>query len=153
MDWIKGDKMEGELLVRRTGSDGINLFVYEIRTKRTPEGASAGNTERVYALSPSTFIPADGNDWKAAIKRDKVDLERIIRLANGVEIQGDSSGEIKHVREAYTTRAGGFADAIFAYVHREGDAVVYKKWGGNEVKIGDTEYQFLKFEDILAIIK
>jgi len=34
-----------------------------------------------------------------------------------------------------------------------GDSVVYKKWGGNEVKIGDIEYQFLKFEDILAIVK
>jgi chaperonin GroES len=34
-----------------------------------------------------------------------------------------------------------------------GDKVVYKKWGGNDVKIKDVEYQFLKFEDILAIIK
>lgn len=34
-----------------------------------------------------------------------------------------------------------------------GDQVVYKKWGGNDVKIMTTEYQFLKFEDILAIIK
>ena len=34
-----------------------------------------------------------------------------------------------------------------------GDKVIYKKWGGNEFKIGETEYQFLKFEDILAIIK
>lgn len=33
------------------------------------------------------------------------------------------------------------------------DTVVYKKWGGNEVQIGDTEYQFLKFEDILAVVK
>ena len=31
-----------------------------------------------------------------------------------------------------------------------GDVVLYKKWGGNDVKIGDTEYQFLKFEDVLA---
>lgn len=36
---------------------------------------------------------------------------------------------------------------------KKGDAVIYKKWGGNEVKIGDVEYQFLKFEDVLAIIK
>lgn len=36
---------------------------------------------------------------------------------------------------------------------RKGDQVVYKKWGGNDVKIADKEYQFLKFEDILAIIK
>lgn len=35
----------------------------------------------------------------------------------------------------------------------KGDQVLYKKWGGNDVKIGETEYQFLKFEDILAVIK
>ncbi len=34
-----------------------------------------------------------------------------------------------------------------------GDRVVYKKWGGNDVKIETTEYQFLKFDDILATIK
>lgn len=32
-----------------------------------------------------------------------------------------------------------------------GETVIYKKWGGNEVKIGNTEYLFVKFEDILAI--
>ena len=34
-----------------------------------------------------------------------------------------------------------------------GDQVVYKKWGGNDFKVADVEYQFLKFEDILATIK
>ena len=34
-----------------------------------------------------------------------------------------------------------------------GSSVVYKKWGGNEVKVGSVEYQFLQFEDILAVIK
>jgi len=34
------------------------------------------------------------------------------------------------------------------------DTVVYKKWGGDEVKFGTSgkEYIFVKFEDILAII-
>lgn len=32
-----------------------------------------------------------------------------------------------------------------------GDKVIYKKWGGNEVKIDNKEYLFVKFEDILAI--
>lgn len=32
-----------------------------------------------------------------------------------------------------------------------GDKVIYKKWGGNEVKIGNIEYLFVKFEDVLAI--
>jgi len=36
---------------------------------------------------------------------------------------------------------------------KKGDQVIYKKWGGNEVKIEDIEYQFLKFEDILAVVK
>jgi len=31
------------------------------------------------------------------------------------------------------------------------EVVLYKKWGGNEVKIEGKEYLFVKFEDILAI--
>lgn len=33
------------------------------------------------------------------------------------------------------------------------DIVVYKKWGGSEVKIDGKEYLFAKFDDILAIEK
>lgn len=36
---------------------------------------------------------------------------------------------------------------------KKGDQVMYKKWGGNDIKLGDIEYQFLKFEDLLAVIK
>lgn len=35
---------------------------------------------------------------------------------------------------------------------KKNDKVIYKKWGGNEFKSGDVEYQFLKFEDVLAVI-
>lgn len=34
-----------------------------------------------------------------------------------------------------------------------GDIVIYKKWGGNEVKVDGVEYLFAKFDDILAIVK
>lgn len=34
-----------------------------------------------------------------------------------------------------------------------GDTVIYKKWGGNEYKEDGKEYSFIKFEDIIAIIK
>lgn len=34
-----------------------------------------------------------------------------------------------------------------------GNTVVYKKWGGNEVNVENVEYQFLRFDDILAIVK
>lgn len=33
-----------------------------------------------------------------------------------------------------------------------GDVVIYKKWGGNEVKLGGIEYLFAKFDDILAVV-
>jgi len=32
------------------------------------------------------------------------------------------------------------------------DVVIYKKWGGNEVKIDGAEYLFAKFDDILAVL-
>ncbi len=35
---------------------------------------------------------------------------------------------------------------------KKGDQVIYKKWGGNDFKVGEIEYQFLKFEDVLAVI-
>jgi chaperonin GroES len=36
---------------------------------------------------------------------------------------------------------------------KPGDVVIYKKWGGSEVKLDGKEYLFSKFEDILAVIK
>lgn len=33
-----------------------------------------------------------------------------------------------------------------------GDKVVYKKWGGNEIKDGGTELLLIKFEDLMAIL-
>ena len=33
-----------------------------------------------------------------------------------------------------------------------GDIVIYKKWGGSEVKVDGTEYLFSKFDDILAVV-
>jgi len=36
-----------------------------------------------------------------------------------------------------------------------GETVVYKKWGGDEIKLDLTgkEFLFVKFEDILAVLK
>lgn len=36
---------------------------------------------------------------------------------------------------------------------KKGDVVIYKKWGGNEVKVDNKEYLFVKFEDVLAVEK
>ena len=34
-----------------------------------------------------------------------------------------------------------------------GQTVIYKEWGGNEYKEGEKEYLFIKFEDILGIVR
>ena len=59
------------------------------------------------------------------------------------------AGTVLAVGADWHTEAG----ATLASPVKVGDQVVYKKWGGNDVKITGVEYQFLKFEDILAIIK
>lgn len=34
-----------------------------------------------------------------------------------------------------------------------GDTVIYKKWGGDEIKVSGQEYKLVKFEDLMAIIE
>jgi len=58
-------------------------------------------------------------------------------------------GKVLAVGDDWTTEQG----ATIKSPCKVKDTVVYKKWGGNDVKIENTEYQFLKFEDILAIVK
>ncbi|MDP4031157.1 MAG: co-chaperone GroES [Patescibacteria group bacterium] len=39
---------------------------------------------------------------------------------------------------------------------KSGDTIIYKKWGGNEVKLGVTdkdEILFIEFKDVLATVK
>jgi len=35
---------------------------------------------------------------------------------------------------------------------KKGDRVIFKEWGGNEVKLDGKKYLFVKFGDILAVI-
>lgn len=34
-----------------------------------------------------------------------------------------------------------------------GDSVIYKKWGGDELKIDNEEYKLVKFDDVMAILE
>lgn len=36
---------------------------------------------------------------------------------------------------------------------RVGDKVVYKKWGGDEMKVSGVEYKLVKFDDLMAILE
>ena len=34
-----------------------------------------------------------------------------------------------------------------------GDKVIYKKWGGDEIKVGGKELKLVKFDDLMAILE
>ena len=34
-----------------------------------------------------------------------------------------------------------------------GQKVIYKKWGGDEIKVSGVEYKLVKFEDLMAILE
>lgn len=34
-----------------------------------------------------------------------------------------------------------------------GDRVIYKKWGGDEIKIDNKELKLVKFDDVMAIVE
>ncbi len=36
---------------------------------------------------------------------------------------------------------------------KEGDKVYFKKWGGDEIKVGGKELKLVKFDDLMAIVE
>jgi chaperonin GroES len=80
-------------------------------------------------------------------------LEAETKTASGIYLP-DSAGEkpqkgkVVAVGDAEITEKGTEKKSPA----KVGDTVIYKKWGGNEVKIDGVEYLFSKFEDILAVV-
>lgn len=80
--------------------------------------------------------------------------EKQTQTAGGIYLPDNSSekpqaGTVLAVGSDWNTEQG----ATIKSPVKVGDQVVYKKWGGNDVKITGIEYQFLKWGDILAVIK
>ena len=79
-------------------------------------------------------------------------LEKEVKTASGIYLP-DTAGEKPQKGKVLAT---GGTEVVEKGASRKspckvGDIVIYKKWGGNEVKIGNIEYLFVKFEDVLAI--
>lgn len=98
-------------------------------------------------LSPNHLHPTPGYVFVEPVKaQTKTDSGIYLPDSHDEKPQ---QGTVLAVGDAWITDQG----AKIIPPCKKGDSVIYKKWGGNEVKIGQTEYQFLKFEDILAIVK
>lgn len=79
-------------------------------------------------------------------------VEKETKTASGIYLP-DSAEEKPQKGKVLAVGADEITDsgAKKASPAKIGDVVIYKKWGGNEVKVGGREYLFAKFEDILAI--
>lgn len=81
-------------------------------------------------------------------------FERELRSASGIVIPDTSKekpqeGKVVAIGPGKTTDEG----KIIGVKVRIGDRVIYKKWGGNEIKIEGKEYLMVKNDDIMAVIE
>lgn len=78
-------------------------------------------------------------------------LEKEMKTASGIYLP-DSAGEKPQKGKVIAVGGAIYQESrkVVAPAKLK-DVVLYKKWGGNEVKIGNIEYMFVKFEDVLAV--
>lgn len=81
-------------------------------------------------------------------------LEPDQKTASGILIP-DSVKEKPQIGQVMATGPGGADDKgnKVPMQVKVGQKVLYKKWGGNEVKMGSEEWMILEQKDILAIVE
>lgn len=81
-------------------------------------------------------------------------LEKEAQTASGILLP-DTAKEKPQVGEVMAIGPGVKDDkgAMQPMVVKVGDKVLYKKWGGNEVKMGSEEWMLIEQKDLLAIVK
>jgi chaperonin GroES len=99
------------------------------------------------AKSTQTIQPLFGN---VLIKP----LEAETKTSGGIYLP-DTAKEKPQVGEIMAVGDGSWnedADKKIPMEVKVGQKVMYKKWGGNEVKVGNEEWTILDQKDILAIV-
>jgi len=79
-------------------------------------------------------------------------LEKEVKTASGIYLP-DTAGEKPQKGKVLAVGAAEVTEKGIKKTSpvKVNETVIYKKWGGNEVKIGNVEYLFVKFEDVLAV--
>ena len=78
-------------------------------------------------------------------------LEKEVNTASGIYLP-DNAGEKPQKGKVIAVGTSIYLDGRETESPAKVEEVVlYKKWGGNDVKIEGKEYMFIKFEDVLAI--
>lgn len=80
-------------------------------------------------------------------------LEAQEKTASGI-ILPDTAKEKPQVGKVMAVGPGREKDGKkVSMVVKVGDKVLYKKWGGNEVKVGSEEWTILGQDDIIAVVQ
>jgi chaperonin GroES len=80
-------------------------------------------------------------------------LEAQERTASGI-ILPDSAKEKPQIGVVMATGPGKMEEGKLVPVSvKTGQKVMYKKWGGNEVKVGNEEWTMVEEKDILAVLE
>ncbi|MCA9372166.1 co-chaperone GroES [Candidatus Woesebacteria bacterium] len=81
-------------------------------------------------------------------------LEREQKTASGIVLP-DSAKEKPQMGEIMAVGPGGVNDEgkTIPMIVKVGQKVLYKKWGGNEVKVGNEEWLLIEQKDIMAVVK
>ncbi len=78
-------------------------------------------------------------------------LEKEVKTASGIYLP-DNAGEKPQKGKVIAFGGVTYQDGReLKSPAKLNETVLYKKWGGNEVKIDNREYLFVKFEDVLAV--
>lgn len=79
-------------------------------------------------------------------------LEKEVKTASGIYLP-DTAGEKPQKGKVLAVGAPEITEKGTKKTSpvKVNETVIYKKWGGNEVKVGNIEYLFVKFEDVLAV--
>ncbi len=87
---------------------------------------------------------------------DRVVLKQLVAeetTKSGIVLPGQNK-EKPQQAEVIAVGPGGMVDGKEVTMHvKEGDKVIYSKYAGNEVKLGDEEFIIVKQSDILAIVE
>ncbi len=80
-------------------------------------------------------------------------LEQEERTASGIVLP-DSAKEKPQVGEIMAVGPGGMNEkgVEVPMMVKVGQKVMYKKWGGNEVKVATEEWLLVKQEDVMAVV-
>lgn len=80
-------------------------------------------------------------------------LEAETKTASGI-ILPDSAQEKPAYGKVNVVGAPKYVDGREVTAEfKVGDKVLYKKWGGEDVKLDGKEYKLVKFEDVMAVIE